>query len=556
MLVQHRGATRLLFIALVTAACDARVTDVGTARPVTVASLVTDPIATDDFNRPDAQPIDGNWVSGPSTFVDLAIVAGGVRGVTFDGMGAASSSATTWPADQWSEARITGLGTSGGAGGVMVRVAQATQSAYAFGVGGGGTWYVIAKFIDGSYIELRRESISVAAGDVLRLEVQADTLRAFRNGALVTSLLDGEISSGNAGLVVYHDDPGLVLDDWRGGATSSEPPPPPPPPPTPPAAPTSLAADPTSSSVIHLAWSDNATNEDGFRIERCTGAGCGTFVEVATVGANATGYNDASLPASTTFAYRVRAFNAGGVSAYTNVATATTSATQSTDVLPDLGMARPGSFSVQSVNGRRLLRYSTTIVNIGAGRFELHGSRGSGDSEMSVVQRIFDNSGGWRDEAPAPTVMVLGGDGHDHWHVRDLQLSELFRLEGGASLARSQKRGFCFWDNVEYRLDLPGAPQSPVYEESGCGDSGSLTTAMGLSIGWGDIYPASLPDQYIEVTGLADGRYRLVVTADAGGWFTETSESNNSTWVDIELYHSGRRVRVLGYGPAAMVASR
>jgi len=82
---------------------------------------------------------------------------------------------------------------------------------------------------------------------------------------------------------------------------------------------------------------------------------------------------------------------------------------------------------------------------------------------------------------------------------------------------------------------LPGAPQSPVYGESGCGGTGSLTTAVGLSIGWGDIYPASLPDQFIDITGLADGSYRLVVTADPSGWFAETNENNNLTWVDLEL---------------------
>lgn len=61
--------------------------------------------------------------------------------------------------------------------------------------------------------------------------------------------------------------------------------------------------------------------------------------------------------------------------------------------------------------------------------------------------------------------------------------------------------------------------------------------------------------QYIDVTGLADERYRLVVTADASSWFAETNENNNFTWVDLELWDGGRRVRVLGYSPSAMMAS-
>ena len=173
----------------------------------------------------------------------------------------------------------------------------------------------------------------------------------------------------------------------------------------------------------------------------------------------------------------------------------------------------------------------------------------------TVVQRIYNNAGRWRDVL-TPGTMVFGGDGHHHWHVRDLQQSELFRLSDGVFLARSDKRGFCFWDNVRYRLSLPGAPQSPVTAESGCGNSGSLTATMGLSIGWGDIYPASLPDQFIDITGLADGRYRLVVTADPSGWFAETNKNNNVTWVDLELLGGGSQLSVLGYGPSATIATR
>ena len=236
--------------------------------------------------------------------------------------------------------------------------------------------------------------------------------------------------------------------------------------------------------------------------------------------------------------------------------TPTAVAVAAADRLPDLGMARLSGLSVsRTSDGRRLLRYSSTIVNVGSGPFELHGQRAStAEPTMSVTQRVFDDAGGSRDIATT-AAMIYAGDGHNHWHVRDLQLQEVFRADG-TSAGRSDKRGFCFWDNVTYRLTLPGAPQSPVYQESGCGDQGSLTTGVGLSIGWGDIYPASLPDQNVNITGLPDGQYRLVVTADPGGWFAESDETNNSTWVDFQLYRNGRRVRVLGYGPTATIAAR
>jgi fibronectin type 3 domain-containing protein len=96
--------------------------------------------------------------------------------------------------------------------------------------------------------------------------------------------------------------------------------------PPPPAAPTGLTATATSSSQINLAWVDNSTNETSFRIERCAGAGCTSFAEIATAPAGATSYADTTVAAATTYVYRVRAANANGSSAPSNSATATTPA--------------------------------------------------------------------------------------------------------------------------------------------------------------------------------------------------------------------------------------
>jgi hypothetical protein len=89
-------------------------------------------------------------------------------------------------------------------------------------------------------------------------------------------------------------------------------------------APSQLDATALSSSQIRLRWQDNAGTEDGFRIERCVGSGCTTFTQIADVGHDVTGYVDGGLARNTAYTYRVRAFNAGGASAYSNTATAKT----------------------------------------------------------------------------------------------------------------------------------------------------------------------------------------------------------------------------------------
>jgi hypothetical protein len=94
--------------------------------------------------------------------------------------------------------------------------------------------------------------------------------------------------------------------------------------PRPPAAPSNLIAAAASSSRINPSWRDNANNEEGFRIERCQGSTCTDFAEIAAVGPKVTAYNDTGLGRATTYRYRVRAYNAGGNSAYSNIASAQT----------------------------------------------------------------------------------------------------------------------------------------------------------------------------------------------------------------------------------------
>jgi hypothetical protein len=85
-----------------------------------------------------------------------------------------------------------------------------------------------------------------------------------------------------------------------------------------PAAPTKLVAKAVSGTQVALSWSDNSGIEAGYQIERSLSAGSG-FVRIATVGPNVKTYTNAGLtPAN--YYYRVRAFTASAVSAYTNLA--------------------------------------------------------------------------------------------------------------------------------------------------------------------------------------------------------------------------------------------
>jgi hypothetical protein len=83
-----------------------------------------------------------------------------------------------------------------------------------------------------------------------------------------------------------------------------------------------LTAGTPASSSLTVNWNDNAANETNYVVERSSD---GTnFTVLATLGANATTYNDAGLTPNTQYYYRVKATNASESSVYTSNASVTT----------------------------------------------------------------------------------------------------------------------------------------------------------------------------------------------------------------------------------------
>jgi fibronectin type 3 domain-containing protein len=115
----------------------------------------------------------------------------------------------------------------------------------------------------------------------------------------------------------------------------------------PPAAPTNLTATAVSGSQIDLSWNDNSNNEDGFQVEISTDGV--NFSPLATASANATAYSAVGLQPSTTYSFRVRAFNSVGPSDYTNVASTPT--TNGTNTGLDLSAGFASAGSVLNLNG-------------------------------------------------------------------------------------------------------------------------------------------------------------------------------------------------------------
>ncbi len=103
--------------------------------------------------------------------------------------------------------------------------------------------------------------------------------------------------------------------------------------PTTPNAPSALGATAAAYNQVNLSWTDNSSDESGFKIERKTGSG--SYSQIATVGANVTSYSDTTASGSTQYAYRVCATNAVGDSGYATSSAVTTPAAPVTPTTPN-----------------------------------------------------------------------------------------------------------------------------------------------------------------------------------------------------------------------------
>jgi hypothetical protein len=166
-----------------------------------------------------------------------------------------------------------------------------------------------------------------------------------------------------------------------------------------------------------------------------------------------------------------------------------------------------------------VLRFDATIWNAGRGPLELHGEPGE---DHRAFQRIYDESGGFKDEA------VSGGftffEPHRHWHFENFALYQLWpkdefdqwlasgRQQGEprwqGSKTTGQDESFCVRDSEPVE-NVAGSPVAPVYNV--CDQD-----LQGISVGWGDTYPFTIPEQWIDLglNDLPDGIYVLRVVAD------------------------------------------
>jgi len=229
------------------------------------------------------------------------------------------------------------------------------------------TWQHVAATYDGSALRLYINGEEVASESVSGVIADTDNPLYIGNSQFFDRVLDGKLDdvkvynralSATEVSGLYNVDPQDI-----------------------PEAPSGLSAS-VNESQVDLTWTDHATNEDGFIIERSDNGSNYQYLD--SLQANQTGYQDGSVAAGNTYAYRLQSYNATGVSNYSNADSVTIAVEPTGDLVVDLpfnGHASDasGMGNDATVHGAQL----TTDRNGNAGSaYEFDGS----DDYMTIAQ--------------------------------------------------------------------------------------------------------------------------------------------------------------------------
>lgn len=216
------------------------------------------------------------------------------------------------------------------------------------------------------------------------------------------------------------------------------------------------------------------------------------------------------------------------------------STTHSASSQPPNLQAKPASeLRISHEGGRKLLRFTTVGWNSGAGPLEMvPGPVDTGTNKQQVYQRIFDDAGGYSDHLAG---FMEWHASHNHFHFNDYAHYTLRPAAANGTPERyGEKVTFCLMDTDRIDHRLPGAPKRAQYTT--CSMS-----RQGISVGWGDAYRYYLDGQFIDVTGLPDGDYDLVITLDPKGRIIETDDGDNVSTTRLTI--AGDTVSVAGGSP-------
>lgn len=233
------------------------------------------------------------------------------------------------------------------------------------------------------------------------------------------------------------------------------------------------------------------------------------------------------------------------------------------EILPDIRGTAPTHLQIQNEKQREMLRFTNAIANTGPGHWQVRrGDKitdqaqvdyaialGLSPDEVAVTsQELRDEDGSIRYIVEDAGLTEYHPE-HKHFHIGETAQFSVQRYDGSGGLHDKEnwdeitgldvvKTTFCLID-IDQIAKAPGDDpnlyetiKSPTKQRAywDC-----FSEVQGISPGWIDRYSHSLKGQEIDITGLDEGTYRIVVEVNPSRWYIEGDYANNVAWTAFEL---------------------
>ena len=280
---------------------------------------------------------------------------------------------------------------------------------------------------------------------------------------------------------------------------------------TPPSQPGTLSATAVSSGEVDLSWGASTGSVSGYLIERCQGAGCSNFTQIAAPAGTGTSYKDTSVSPSTSYSYRVRATDAAGdLSPYSNTATATTPA-----ATPP---SQPGTLSATAVSSGEVdLSWGASTGSVSG--YLIERCQGAGCSNFTQIAAPAGTGTSYKDTSVSPSTSYS-------YRVRATDaagdLSPYSNTATAATPAASSGLVAAYGFNE--------GSGTTVTDASGNGNNGTITNATWVTTGkYGDALKFNGTSALVTIPDAASLHLSTGMTLEA--WVNPSTV--NANWRDV-----------------------
>lgn len=190
----------------------------------------------------------------------------------------------------------------------------------------------------------------------------------------------------------------------------------------------------------------------------------------------------------------------------------------------DLALPEAADLEVNERMLRESVRITNDVIESGSCALQEACVGGPGMRKLLRFDAVIENlgSGDLTLGPPAESPLAQFSACHEHYHLEDFMIYEL-RDSAGRLRMVGRKQGFCLQDST------------PASSSTSSEQARFDCSFQGITSGWADVYEGSLDCQWLDITEIEPGSYRLRLTTNPTAKYIESDMSNNSVEISVEI---------------------